>query len=130
MNKMLLIGLLAGALIGVVGTASASAIINANADKESMSSNHSSMSMNDMTSALAGLEGDEFDQAFTEMMIAHHQGAVDMALLAKNQAKHEEIKTLSDDIIEAQVSEITQMQQWLKDWGYTNKSSEMIHGGH
>jgi uncharacterized protein (DUF305 family) len=130
MNKMLIIGLLAGALIGVVGTASAVAIMNANTSDESVSSNHSSMSMNDMTAALAGLEGDAFDQAFTEMMIAHHQGAVDMALLAENQAKHEEIKTLSDDIIEAQVSEITQMQQWLKDWGYTNNSSEMIHGGH
>lgn len=130
MNKMLLIGLLAGALIGVVGTAGAATIINANTSQESGMSNHSGMSMNDMTGALKNLEGDAFDQAFTEMMIAHHQGAVDMAMLADERAKHEEIKTLSDDIIEAQVSEITQMQQWLKDWGYTNDSSEMIHGGH
>jgi len=78
------------------------------------------MTMDGMTAALQGKTGDAFDQAFIEMMIPHHQGAVDMAELAKTNAKHAEIKAMADAIISSQSTEITQMQQWQKDWGYAN----------
>lgn len=60
--------------------------------------------------------GKPFDQRFIEAMIPHHQGAIGMAKDAQQKAEHEEIKKLAAEIITAQEAEITQMQQWLKDW--------------
>jgi len=62
-------------------------------------------------------------------MIDHHQSAVNMAQLSAKNAKHREIKQLSNDIIAAQEKEINQMQQWQKVWGYPVYSSghEMSH---
>lgn len=87
---------------------------------------HSAMSMKQMTEGLQGLQGDAFDKAFVEMMIAHHQGAVDMAELIPAQAKHAELKKLGIDIIIAQTKEIEMMKQWLSDWGY-QESQSMDH---
>ena len=77
-----------------------------------------SMSMEGMIEALEGKTGDDFDKEFTSLMIEHHQGAIDMANLAKTNAKHQEIKDLADDIISAQTKEINLMQDWQKTWGY------------
>lgn len=60
--------------------------------------------------------GKPFDQRFIEAMISHHQGALDMAKLALDQAEHEEIRTLAEAIIAAQESEIARMQGWLTEW--------------
>ncbi len=79
---------------------------------------HSAMSMDGMASSLRNKTGDDFDRLFIAQMIDHHQGAIDMAQLAKQNAKHDEIKRLSEDIIAAQTKEITQMRQWQQDWGY------------
>lgn len=76
------------------------------------------MSMDDMAAALEGKSGDDFDKAFIEMMIPHHQGAIDMAELAQENAKHAEIKTLATQIMAAQKREIDRMEQWQKSWGY------------
>ena len=83
-----------------------------------MSSDDTSMSMSDMTAGLKGLTGDAFDKKFISEMIVHHQGAVDMANLVATQAKHQEVKDLAKGIISAQTTEISQMRQWQKDWGY------------
>jgi len=77
-----------------------------------------SMTMNGMVDSLKGKTGDDFDKAFLSGMIEHHQGAIDMANETKKNAKHDEIKNMSDDIITAQSKEIEQMKQWKKDWGY------------
>lgn len=85
---------------------------------------HSAMTMDEMTEGLDGLKGDAFDKAFIEMMIVHHQGAVDMAELIPANAKHEELKKLGKDIITAQTQEIAMMKQWLKDWGYEENATK------
>jgi uncharacterized protein (DUF305 family) len=77
-----------------------------------------SMSMDDMATDLKGKTGDDFDKAFLAAMIAHHEGALDMAKLSAKNAKHNEIKDLSLDIIAAQEKENAQMKQWQADWGY------------
>ncbi len=77
------------------------------------------MSMDGMTGAMSGKTGDELDAIFLEMMIAHHQGAIDMSNGVLTSAKHTEIKTMAKAIIAAQQKEITQMQAWQKAWGYT-----------
>lgn len=72
--------------------------------------------MDDMTASLSGKTGDEFDKAFLEEMIVHHEGAVDMANMALASAGHEEIKAMSRDIIDAQTKEIATMKEWLNTW--------------
>lgn len=91
------------------------------------SADHMGMSMKDMSGELNGRTGDDFDQNFLSMMIAHHQGAIDMAKLAEKNAKHQEIKDLSKDILSAQSKEIDQMQAWQTEWGYkTTPQSHMM----
>ncbi len=58
----------------------------------------------------------EFDLAFVEMMTTHHAGAVTMAKEALTKAEHEEIKTLSNQIIKAQEAEIKMMADWKAKW--------------
>lgn len=104
--------------------------IDSSKSEQSVATDHSTMSMAGMTEQLESLSGDEFDKAFIEMMIAHHEGAVDMAELIPARAKHNEIKTLGEAIITAQTKEIAAMKQWQKDWSYsTDKMMDMMHGG-
>jgi len=77
----------------------------------------------DMTAWLSAKSGDEFDKAFLADMIPHHEGAIDMAKLAAEHAKHDEIKQLSIDIMAAQDKEIKLMKQWQQDWGYSADNS-------
>ena len=79
---------------------------------------HDSMShsMSMMVSNLTGKSEDQFDKAFLEEMIVHHEGAVQMAELALENAKRQEIKNMSSDIIRAQKKEIDQMKEWLQAW--------------
>lgn len=53
----------------------------------------------------------DVDTDFATMMIAHHEGAVEMAKLAEANAGHEEIKELAGRIIEAQEREIEVMRE-------------------
>lgn len=85
--------------------------------------NDDDMSMSEMTSSLKNKTGDDFDEAFIAEMIAHHQGAIDMANLAKQNAKHDEIKNLADDIVAAQTKEINEMKSWQTQWGYVSAST-------
>jgi len=57
-----------------------------------------------------------FDLRFIEAMIPHHEGAITMAKEAQARAQHQEIKTLSNNIIAAQQKEIAQMQAWKAAW--------------
>ncbi len=66
---------------------------------------------------LAKLEGvEDFDRAFIEQMIPHHQMAVVMAEMLKRSTKRPEMKKLAEDIIAVQNDEIQQMREWLILW--------------
>ncbi|MDO8498097.1 MAG: DUF305 domain-containing protein [bacterium] len=58
----------------------------------------------------------DFDKAFVEEMIPHHQMAVMMASMLKNGTNRPEMKKLADDITTAQTNEIDQMRGWLIEW--------------
>lgn len=75
-----------------------------------------SMTMQQMVSSLDGKSGDEFDMAFVDAMIAHHEGAIEMARLAQASSGRQEVRGLADGIISAQESEIAMMRQWQEDW--------------
>ncbi len=60
----------------------------------------------------------DFDKAFIEEMIPHHQMAVMMANMLKGGTQRAEMRKLADDIITAQTEEIEQMREWYINWGY------------
>jgi len=57
-----------------------------------------------------------FDLAFIDAMIPHHQSAVDAAMMVKDTAVHPEIRTLAQQVIEAQQQEIDQLKTWRQEW--------------
>jgi uncharacterized protein (DUF305 family) len=73
-----------------------------------------------MSSSLKNLSGNEFDGRFLELMIEHHQGALDMAISGETNASHEDLRKLTRQIVLTQTKEIAQMRQWQLDWGYIN----------
>lgn len=72
--------------------------------------------MSGMTSALEGKRGADFDHAFIDEMIVHHEGAVAMAEAALERAEREEVKALAREIIAAQTREISLMRGWMEEW--------------
>ena len=71
------------------------------------------MMSNAEMSDLRADQGSEFDTMFLEMMVRHHEGAVAMAENELNDGKFVQAKALAQTIIDAQESEITQMNQLL-----------------
>lgn len=53
------------------------------------------------------------DIDFVKGMIAHHQGAIDMAKVQLAFGRDDKIKKLSEEIIKAQEGEIAMMKDWL-----------------
>lgn len=70
--------------------------------------------------------GEDYDRYFMANMLAHHQGAIDMAKLAQTNAKHSELKKMATNIITAQTEEQNNMLAWQKAWGYPATSGEMM----
>lgn len=67
------------------------------------------MGMQHDASALDG--AGDVDAMFAQMMIDHHNGAIEMARLAKNKGQHAEIRELADAIIAAQEREVAIMEK-------------------
>lgn len=67
------------------------------------------------------------DVMFAQMMIPHHQQAVDMGTLAETRASNLEVKALAAQIKNEQDPEITQMKGWLTE---ANAGMEMGHEMH
>ncbi len=70
------------------------------------------------------------DIAFAQMMIPHHQQAVEMADMALGKTSAStEVRTLATDIKKAQDPEIETMQRWLSAWGAPATATHgMDHG--
>lgn len=75
------------------------------------------------------------DEHFIEQMIPHHEGAIAMAELALERSARPEIRSLAEDIVDAQAREITQMKSWYKEWfgsdvpEYSGSGMGMMMGG-
>lgn len=70
------------------------------------------MSPEDMT-ALGSAEGAEFDELFLQMMVEHHEGAVDMARAELDEGENPAAQDLAQRIVDTQESEIERMQDLL-----------------
>jgi uncharacterized protein (DUF305 family) len=86
---------------------------------------HGPLSSSNTPAATADSFNDQ-DVMFSQMMIAHHQQAIDMAdmLLVKTGADAQ-VADLAKKIKTAQGPEITTMNGWLKTWGKGEISSGM-----
>lgn len=62
------------------------------------------------------------DVAYVEMMIPHHEQAVEMAELVPSRSGNPEVVALAEQIEKAQGPEIEQMEGWLRAWGVPEPS--------
>lgn len=58
----------------------------------------------------------DFDRAFIEEMIPHHQMGVRMATMAQANSQHQELRLMQQAMVKAQSQEIDQMRQWYRSW--------------
>ena len=73
--------------------------------------------------------GSDTDIAFAQLMIPHHQQAIEMADLAATNATSAEVKALAAQIKAAQDPEISMMTQWLTGWGAPMEMEGTTDGG-
>ncbi|MFL6090436.1 MAG: DUF305 domain-containing protein [Aeromicrobium sp.] len=76
----------------------------------------------------SGSQPNDADVMFVQMMIPHHEQAIEMAKLADTRAKSQDVKDLADAIEAAQDPEIRTMRGWLKGWDEHASSGQMSHG--
>lgn len=78
------------------------------------------MSMDDMGMTDSPMDfgsANDVDESFATMMVAHHEGAIKMAELARDKAEHQAIKDLAREILTAQQDEIDLMRPYAGDAG-------------
>ena len=63
---------------------------------------------------MQGMMDKDPDVAFACGMIAHHQGAIDMAEVELKYGDNDETKKMAQTIIDAQTKEIGEFKQWLE----------------
>ena len=78
----------------------------------------------DSTAVASNADGNDADVMFSQMMIPHHEQAIEMSDIALDPTvgASDVVKGLAIQIKGAQDPEITQMKKWLTDWG---KSMDM-----
>ncbi len=69
--------------------------------------------MGTMPAMHEGMMNEDADVAFACGMIAHHQGAIDMAQVLLEHGDDAQMIELAGEIIASQVGEIEQMTTWL-----------------
>ena len=65
-------------------------------------------------------EGQEFDLLFSELMIEHHEGGIEMARAEVQNGKSEKVVELAQEMIDVQQEEVEKMEIWRNEW--TNNS--------
>jgi uncharacterized protein (DUF305 family) len=111
------------AIIVLLGTAVIS--LSVNRDSDHMDNMGMSGHMNHHSTA-ANYTG--ADIMFLQMMIPHHQQAVDISNLAMKTSKDSELLALAKKIATDQAAEIIQMKAWLNDAGATMGMGHSMEG--
>lgn len=116
-KKYTIAGITAVALAGAVSLAGCS--INSGGTGSNGMMDGGMMGNNKSSSGFSGT-----DIMFAQMMIPHHQQAVDMSTLAETRTTNPEILALAKQIKDAQAPEIKQMTAWIESSG---SSMDMGH---
>ena len=73
------------------------------------------MMSDDEMNAMSDTMGADLDRMFLEMMIRHHEGAIQMAEVELDEGSNADVLALARAIIDGQQAEIDQMQSMLDD---------------
>lgn len=65
-----------------------------------------------MHAKMAAASGDTVDNAYIAKMIAHHEGAVEMAEVALRDSRDPEIRRMAQAVVDTQTREIAEMRAW------------------
>ena len=109
-KKYRIAGITAVALAGAISLAGCTINLGGNDSNGMMDGGM--MGNNKSASAFSGT-----DIMFAQMMIPHHQQAVDMSTLAETHTTNPEILALAKQIKDAQAPEIKQMTSWIESSG-------------
>jgi uncharacterized protein (DUF305 family) len=66
---------------------------------------------------LEAASGNQFDLMFIDMIVPHHQMAIDMSKDAVKKAEHAPLKTFAQQTIDKQQKEKAQLSKWRAAWG-------------
>ena len=105
-------GFLAASLLAALWTVLAGAQISRSAETLFLAENQATMEKM-MTGMRVKATGD-VDQDFAEIMIPHHQGAIDMAQSELRHGKNEQLRRIAQEIIVEQQQEIAAMRLAVK----------------
>ncbi|MFE5792536.1 DUF305 domain-containing protein [Streptomyces sp. NPDC056503] len=115
--------------LGLAGAAAATALLLAACGQDDAMSgmDHGGTAAPTTATATATTDGsaapsasgafNDADVMFAQMMIPHHEQALEMAKLADGRAEDADIKRIVTAVEQAQDPEILKMRAWLKGWG-------------
>lgn len=66
---------------------------------------------------LEAASGNQFDLMFIDMIVPHHQMAIDMSQDALKKAEHAPLKTFARETVNKQQKEKAQLSKWRAAWG-------------
>jgi uncharacterized protein (DUF305 family) len=110
-------------LAALIGTTALSITLTACGSSASSGSPSSASHPGSASASVAAIHN-AADVSFVQNMIAHHQGAIEMAKLAATRASSQQVKDLATRIEAAQAPEITDMTSWLTAWGQSAGPTE------
>ena len=97
----------------------------------SHSADHDSSASTSATAAPSRQDHNDADVMFAQHMIPHHQQAVEMSdIVLADKGVDPRVTDLATRIKAAQGPEITQMQDWLRQWGNPAMPPMTTDGGH
>ena len=119
-----------GAVVITVSAVAVLAACGGSSASHDMSTTTPSASASPSTSATVVGGHNEQDAAFLEMMIPHHEQAIEMAAMVPSHTRNPQVRKLGAQIEAAQRPEISKMSAWLAEWNEGVTPSGMGHGGH
>ena len=117
-----------GVLLGVIVLLAAGIVSLSVNRSEDNAMNNSSGHMGHGTSSSSNANYTGADIMFLQMMIPHHQQAIDISNLAMKASSDSELLELAKIIARDQAAEIKQMKVWLKDAGASEDMGHSMDG--
>lgn len=111
--------------IVAVAAALATAVVVSSCSK---TEDHSAHATSSTTSSATAAAHNADDVMFAQMMIPHHQQAIDLAAMASIHTTNQAVRSLAGKIADEQQPEIDQMNALLQQWGVDPAMGD--HSGH
>lgn len=86
-------------------------------DQNTMARHDDMAAMKKMNTAMMAAKGATPDTAFARKMLAHHQGAIDMARIELKYGSDAEAKRMAQQMIDDQTKSKAELEAWLKSHG-------------